>query len=215
MRFEDRRYAFTIKHPFHSSRADRVAAWYRENAQRSERAMRGLIPTIEAGEYETKIRRARHAEILCVARDIQRKRFIEACRRAERLEYERNERARLRTIANKRRALFEAVNEVSGITPEELRSEIRSAHVVRWRRIMIAIAHRQICVSTTRLGEWLNRDHTTIVHSLKRHRTDCAEADRADLEAVQEAYYRLCNQSHEGAGTGNRSQQEGHRAYGA
>ena len=67
--------------------------------------------------------------------------------------------------------VMDFVSGLTGITPAEMRSPIRSQHVVRARAIYTYLM-RLHGFSYPQIGRYLSRDHTTIIRLLRRARDD-------------------------------------------
>lgn len=59
---------------------------------------------------------------------------------------------------------------LSGITPNDLTSRRRNRKLVDMRRMIAALLREHYGVSLTKLGKWLNRDHSDVVYLLRTHK---------------------------------------------
>lgn len=55
------------------------------------------------------------------------------------------------------------------VTLAQLQSPIRMKHIVRARWELMYRANREIGATLPRIGHFLNRDHTTVLHGIRRH----------------------------------------------
>lgn len=73
-------------------------------------------------------------------------------------------------IPDSMRQIIEAVASIGKIPPREILGPRRHSWVVRYRTMAILAAHETMDKSTPQLGRAFNRDHTTIIHAIKRGR---------------------------------------------
>lgn len=64
--------------------------------------------------------------------------------------------------------LFSAVHDALGISEADIKKKTRKAHVVHARQIFIYFARKYSKLTTVRLGEILQMDHSTIVWATKQ-----------------------------------------------
>jgi hypothetical protein len=77
------------------------------------------------------------------------------------------------------------------ITSELLKSPKRNAYIVKPRHIFCSVAHLYSNASLTKIGQYLNRDHTTIIHAIKSVKRDMSgDADFQEfmLKIAKEAF---------------------------
>lgn len=55
-----------------------------------------------------------------------------------------------------------------GLTLAQLRGESRRAHIVAARHQAFYICHKQLCRSLPKIGRYFNRDHTTVLHGIRK-----------------------------------------------
>jgi hypothetical protein len=60
------------------------------------------------------------------------------------------------------------VTEVFGVTRLELESQRRNPHLVRARHTFYWLARRFTACSFPQMGAWFNRDHTSVLHGVKK-----------------------------------------------
>ena len=66
------------------------------------------------------------------------------------------------------RDILEAVIAVTGIKAIEIKSPHRAVRITRARAIIVFIARSMTSKSFPQIGRFLNRDHTTALHSFKK-----------------------------------------------
>lgn len=80
--------------------------------------------------------------------------------------------------------------EYFAVDEEQILSENREHPVARARQVVIAVLVRRWRMSYPQVGRLVNRDHTTVLHALRRVGADplvghlCALADGQDLDGV-------------------------------
>lgn len=97
-------------------------------------------------------------------------RFSEAARRLleEPLTELRTPTAANRPFFPRRKEIAAQVCEQYGFTIEELKGLSRKAELVFARQVLMCRLRREIGMSLPEIGRFLNRDHTTAIHALKK-----------------------------------------------
>lgn len=81
------------------------------------------------------------------------------------------------------RQLLEAVAAAYVVDVVQLRGRLRNAHVVEARHVAFWILHRRQCWSLQAIGDWLDRDHSSVLHGVRR-----VDADSRLLELAAELH---------------------------
>lgn len=66
-------------------------------------------------------------------------------------------------------AIFTAIENTTGITPEQLKSKTRVSEVVDIKIIFAYILRKYENATLGRIGIYINKDHSTIIHYLKKY----------------------------------------------
>lgn len=65
--------------------------------------------------------------------------------------------------------VLETISEVYNITVDEIRSKIRTRHIADARQLYCFVLRDRYGISHSKIGEGVNRDRTTALHSIKTH----------------------------------------------
>ena len=65
-------------------------------------------------------------------------------------------------------AIIKEVAEAYGVTTDDLRSKSRIARFADARAVACYLLHRHTTMSTTEIGMWLHRDHSSVLHSIRK-----------------------------------------------
>ena len=60
--------------------------------------------------------------------------------------------------------ILDAVGKIFGVTPKGLKSKIRTQRVALARQVVMYLLRNENRMSTIEIGEFLNRDHSTVIH---------------------------------------------------
>ena len=99
--------------------------------------------------------------------------------------------------SNEAEITIKAVCEMFGITRDHLKSKSRKEEIVAARRIFCMIVKKSTILSTTKIGRYINRDHSTVIFAIKtgeiyeKHWKPFAEAVGRCRERVDEL--KCCN----------------------
>lgn len=63
-----------------------------------------------------------------------------------------------------------------GVTREQIVSHARPVHITRARQVVMARLHEELCWSLTRVGRYVDKDHTTVLHAVKKYRAERGKA---------------------------------------
>lgn len=66
--------------------------------------------------------------------------------------------------------IIEKICDVTGINPTTLSMRTRKREIVDARHIYCYIAKRETSLSLSKIGEPINRDHTSVLHAIKKIR---------------------------------------------
>lgn len=170
----DQRTAFTLKHPFHSGDSRMVRAWYEHNRRMSVEQICRHNPVILKRSRELARNMKRHRQLA-----VQRRVWFAVHRRATIETFHEI------TVAERKRRILTAVAYRSGLTVPEICGQGRKAVMVHWRKIAVYVLRRHTGASVSLIGRWLSKDHSTIIHSLKRVEAEPARygGDIARIEA--------------------------------
>lgn len=72
------------------------------------------------------------------------------------------------TVPQKVKVIKIAVAEHFGITVEEIDSRRRPEHIAWPRAVTMFFCSRRVRLSTPRIGEFFQRDHSAVVHAIRR-----------------------------------------------
>jgi len=99
-------------------------------------------------------------------------------RKNEKAEYEGNRRRSFR--------IFLAACEHFGISPAVMRSSTRKYNITQARQIAMYAIYKECwpIESLPRIGHWFHKDHTTVLHAVKKIEALCAAGDPKAVEAA-------------------------------
>ena len=73
------------------------------------------------------------------------------------------------------------------VTPSAMRSVSRKAALARPRQVFCWLAHRKLHRSLPKIGQYLGRDHTTVLHAVRRVDRAIWEGDSRFTNIIAEA----------------------------
>jgi len=88
------------------------------------------------------------------------------------------------------RKIVKAVSAAYEVRTAELYGPLRTARLVRPRQVAMYLIRRQTKLSLPQIGMILNRDHTTVIHGIKRV-TDLLETEAEFREFIEEMTAKL------------------------
>lgn len=65
-------------------------------------------------------------------------------------------------------AVLQQVAQAYGVAVADIRARARDAYIVQARAVAVYLVRQHVELSTMALGEFLDRDHTTIMNALKK-----------------------------------------------
>tara|TARA_R100000458_G_C8277577_1_gene253140 strand:- start:2411 stop:2884 length:474 start_codon:yes stop_codon:yes gene_type:complete len=87
--------------------------------------------------------------------------------------------------------LYKVINQVFGVTKEQLAAKSRRRVFVGARSVFAVIARRRLFIGTVQLGHYLGRDHSSITHYTRKH------DDLCKFDPQYKELYELCLRSFE------------------
>lgn len=85
---------------------------------------------------------------------------------------------------NKINRIVAATAREAGIIQSLITSDRRDAKIVCWRNAVFYIAHNEMGMSLPVIGQCMNRDHTTVLHGVRRAQ-DAIKSDRVFAKSVE------------------------------
>lgn len=87
--------------------------------------------------------------------------------------------------------IIAAVAEVHELSVEQLRSAAREGHIAKARQRAFYVLRNYRALPLAKIGELLNRDHSTVLHGVNRVQTWLNEKDYETVEAIDAIHQRL------------------------
>ena len=171
------------KHPAELAASKVRGRVYRSNQEKATELLREVVKTADT-------LRLRASEVITDCNYLKQK-ATEALTRIEVLDRIEATDVWLPQTVRELKRIQEEVAAFVGCTPELLRSDTRKLPIVRVRSVGVYLCRRYTQASSSEIGRVFNKDHSTVLHAVKRIEEQMQDGDTEIIEMVLALEHRL------------------------